>query len=345
MASARFPILFITHSRLGDAVLSSGLIPALAERHPGARFTIVASALTAPLFAQTPGLEDLIVLEKQRLGLHWLRLFWRLGLRRWGLIVDLRGAPITAVFNHRRRLAHRKTAAPVHKVREAGRLLGAMQAPPAPFLATNDEIESRAKALTKGRGPILAIAPCANWVGKAWPAERYARVARELLGRGGALAGGRLMVLGGPEDRREAGPVLSAAPKARVIDLVGREDLLVLYAALKRVRLFIGGDTGLTHMAAAAGAPCLALFGPSDESLYAPWGAKTQVIRGARGFAEFKRIDPKLNLAIRHIIELKPEAALTAAHTLLEMTAPPGRSAATSSPSSSQQGSVHAPDL
>jgi ADP-heptose:LPS heptosyltransferase len=165
------------------------------------------------------------------------------------------------------------------------------------------------------------MAPNANWVGKTWPAERFAKVARDLLGPDGPLAGGRLMVLGGPADRRDAVPVLSAVPRERVIDLVGREDLLVLFAALRRARLFIGGDSGLMHMAAAAGAPTLGLFGPSDERLYAPWGPLARIVRGPRPFATFKAMDPGLNQALCHMMDLKVDTVREAAMRLLADTA------------------------
>lgn len=321
MAGSPFPILMITPSRIGDAVLCSGLIGALAERTPSALFTFVSSSLTAPLFAEVPNRERTLILEKRALGLHWLGLLGTLGLRRWGLVVDLRGSPVTALLNRRRRVAYRSMGPPVHKVIEAAGLVGRRQSPPAPHLFTTPAIEARAATLTVGPGPILAIAAHANWIGKTWPAERYAQVARELLGPAGPLAGGRLMVLGGASDRRQAAPLLASVPKDRVIDLVGREDLLILYAALKSARLFIGGDSGLMHMAAAAGAPTLGLFGPSDERLYGPWGADTLVVRGPRSFADFKALDPDLDQALCHMMELKVDKVIGAAKTLLAQTA------------------------
>jgi ADP-heptose:LPS heptosyltransferase len=322
MAVRRFPILFITQSRIGDAVLSSGLLKSLCEEVENARFTIVASPLTAPLFAEVPGLERLIAMDKKRAGGHWFDLWRKVRLRRWGLVVDLRGSPMAAALRPQRRAVHRRSDAPVHKVIEAARLLKMEETPPAPFLFTSEAIEAHAQALTGGAGPILAIAPTTNWVGKAWPAERFARAARELLGPGGPLAGGRLMVVGGPADRREATPVLAAVPRDRVIDLVGREDLLVIYAALRRARLFIGGDSGLMHMAAAAGAPTLGLFGPSDERLYAPWGEKARMVRGSRAFEDFKRQDPRLDQAICHMMDLRVETVIRAARDLIDQTAP-----------------------
>ncbi len=321
MAGRRFPILFITSSRIGDAVLSSGLIASLAEQVEGARFTIVASALTAPLFAEVPELERVIVMEKRPLALHWYGLWREVRERKWGLIVDLRGSRISAFLNRSRRAVHKPSAAPIHKVVEAARLLRLEHEPPSPRLWTSPAQRARAEAITAGEGPILALAPAANWIGKIWPTERFAQVARTLLGPGGELAGGRLMVLGGPGDRAVAAALLNVVTKDRRIDLIDREPLLVRFAALAKARLFIGNDSGLMHMAAAAGAPTLGLFGPSDEQRYAPWGADARTVRGTRSFAQIKAGDTRLDHPVCHMMNLRVSAALTAARKLLAETA------------------------
>jgi ADP-heptose:LPS heptosyltransferase len=320
MAPHRFPILFITASRIGDAVLSSGLIRSLAAEIPGARFTIVASELTAPLFAEVPGLERIIVMEKRPLGRHWLDLWSDTRERKWGLVVDTRGSAISTFLRPRRRAVHKPGGPPVHKVIEAARLLKLEDAPPAPFIFVDPETDARAETLTAGEGPILAMAPAANWVGKTWPVERFNQVARDLLGPGGALQGGRLLVVGGPADREAALGMRGAATRGQLIDIAGRESLLVTFAALRRARLFIGGDSGLTHMAAAAGVPTLALFGPSDERLYAPWGPLGRTVRGPRSFEEIRAQDPHLNQALRHMMDLKVDTVLAAARALIAET-------------------------
>ena len=63
-------VLFITATRIGDAVLSTGLLGHLVERYPAARFTIAAGPAAAPLFAAVPRLERLIVVEKKPWSLH-----------------------------------------------------------------------------------------------------------------------------------------------------------------------------------------------------------------------------------------------------------------------------------
>ena len=322
MAPRPFRILFITASRLGDAVLSSGLIRALHDNVENARFTIVASPLTAPLFTEVPDLERVIVMEKRPLGLHWPGLWNDTRQHKWGLIVDLRGSPISSLLARKRRAVWRKTEAKTHKVVEAAHLLKQEHDPPWPHIYLGGSNQAEAALLTAGDRPILALAPSANWLGKVWPAERYAQVARALLGPGGELEGGRLMVVGGPGDRAVAAPLLSALPKDRRIDLVDRAPLLTVAAALASARLFIGNDSGLMHLAAAMGAPTLGLFGPSDETLYAPWGEHVAAIRGQRSFDQIKTQDPRLDQRVCHMTDLSASAVLRAARSLLAESEP-----------------------
>jgi ADP-heptose:LPS heptosyltransferase len=325
MANPRFPILFITASRVGDAVLTSGLVRRLSEEIPHACFTVVADPLTAPLFRDVPNLDRLIALEKEAGSLHWFKL-WRMARgRRWGVVVDMRGSALARFLNARRRAVKRPLPPgmePVHKVIEAARVLRLEDDPPAPFLFTSNETEAAAEALLAGsHGPILAMAPAANWVGKTWPAERFAVVAAELLSQAGPMPDGRLLLLGGPSDRFAAEAVRRVIPRARLIDAVGRVDLLTAYALLKRARLFIGNDSGLMHLSAAAGAPTLGLFGPSDERLYAPLGPKARALRGPRDFEAFRRIDPSLNQVVCHMFDLPTPWVTAAARKLLAETA------------------------
>ena len=314
-----FPILFVAPSRIGDAVLSSGLIKKLHDEAPGARFTIAAGPASAPLFEDVPGLERLIVLEKERGGGHWLKLWRQVRGRRWGLVVDMRGSGLVRVLRTRKKAVYARphgALEPVHKVVEAGRVLGVEDEPPAPFLFVSDERQAAADALLGDGGPVLAMGPAANWTGKAWPAERFAVTASKLLDPGGPFADGRLLLLGGAEDKLVTRTVRHALPRPRVIDLAGSADLLTGYAALKRARLFIGNDSGLMHMAAAAGVPTLGLFGPSDDRVYAPWGPHARALRGPRDFDTFKRLDPGLNQPMQHMSDLSVESVLNAARRL-----------------------------
>lgn len=315
-----FPILFITATRIGDAVLSSGLIRRLADEIPEARFTIVAGPDAAPLFAHVPGLDRVIVFEKSKSGGHWLELWRKVRHIKWGLIVDLRGSGLSRFLSTKRRAIHRKSAEPTHKVLEAARTLRIEDEPAAPHIFTDEDVEAYADELTRGTGPILALAPSANWIGKTWPVERFAQVAMRLLRDPySPMQGGRLMVLGGPGDTKAASALRDVARKG-FIDLAGKADLVTAHACLKRARLFIGNDSGAMHLSAAAGAPTIGLFGPSDERLYAPWGDHTRVVRGPRSFEQIRAVDPGFGQALCHMMDLSVESVVSAAKDLLKAT-------------------------
>ncbi len=278
-------VLFVTATRIGDAVLSTGILSHLVERCPGARLTIAAGPLAAPLFAAVPGLERLIVVEKRRFGQHWLSLYRTVGARRWDIVVDLRGSALAWVLRAgERRVAGRRDSGE-HRVRELGRLFG-LDPPPAPRLWLAPEHRRAAEALLPPGGPVLAIGPAANWRGKQWRAENFAALAQRLVAPEGIMPGARVAVLAAAHERRQAAPLLAALPPPRVVDLVGRTDLPVAAAVLQRTRLFVGNDTGLMHLAAAAGVPTLGLFGPSPAARYAPWGDHCAVAQTAVPFAE-----------------------------------------------------------
>jgi ADP-heptose:LPS heptosyltransferase len=325
MASPSFPILFVAPERVDDAILASGLLKRLSDEVSHARFVIAAGAEVAPLFRDVPELERMIVFEPRALGLHWWALWSQVRGRRWGLVLDMRGSRL-ARFLHARRRAVRKplnpALDPVHKVLEAARVFRIDDDPPAPYLFVSDETQAKADALLKsgpGRpdAPLLAIAPAADWVGKAWPAERFAMAAAELLGPTGPLPKGRLLLLGKAEDRWATETVRRVTARDRTVDLVGKVDLLTAYACLKRARLFIGNETPFMHLAAAAGVRTLGLLGPSDERLYGPWGPNARTVRGPRDFDQFKAADPSFSLAVAHMQDLSTAKVVAAARALL----------------------------
>ncbi|MBU4435276.1 MAG: glycosyltransferase family 9 protein [Alphaproteobacteria bacterium] len=323
MTQRAFPILFITATRIGDAVLSSGLIRRLADEIPGARFTIVAGPLAAPLFAHVPGLDRVIVMEKGKGKGHWFKLWNQVRHKKWSLVVDLRGSATAYFLRRDKRAIWKKTPGEVvHKVIDAARVLKLDGAPPAPHLYITPDVQALADQMLAPKpgetaGPLLAMGPASNWVGKIWPIERFAQTAGRLLGPDGPMAGGRLLILGGPGDGRMVEELRMASARGRCIDLTGKVDLLTAYACLKRADLFIGNDSGLMHIAAAAGAPTLGLFGPSDDRRYAPWGELTRVVRGPRTFEQFLAVDPELSQAIRHMSDLPVATVVKAAKALL----------------------------
>jgi heptosyltransferase II len=123
--------------------------------------------------------------------------------------------------------------------------------------------------------PLLAIHPFGSIEEKTWPIERFAEVAATAVARFGFTT----VLLGGPGDREFFARHSRLFP-AGSIDCVGRCGVRVSMAILKLSAFFLGNDSGVMHLAAAAGIPVLGLFGPTSPTRFGPWGEKSRVIYG-----------------------------------------------------------------
>ena len=268
-------ILFITSNRIGDAVLSTGLLGHLVETHAQARFTVACGPVAAPLLRAVPRLDRLIPLTKRSFARHWLSLWLACVGTRWDLVVDLRNSAVGRLVPSRRLAVHRKVPG-VHKVQELAAVLD-LSPPPAPRLWIDERARAEADRLLPPDTPFLAIGPTANWLGKEWPAERFAALARRLTAPDGVLPGARVAVFAAGSEVERARPVLAALGDA-AIDLTGRTDPLTAAACLERASLYVGNDSGLMHIAAAVGTPTLGLFGVGFPDVYGPWGGRTAAV-------------------------------------------------------------------
>jgi ADP-heptose:LPS heptosyltransferase len=162
--------------------------------------------------------------------------------------------------------------------------LGA-DAPP-PVLAWSETDHEHAGERTRGLPPgFVAVHPGSGSPTKNWPPERFATVATRL-----AAGHPWLLVLGPAE--------------AQISDLEGSVvarnwPVRTLGAALSRAGLFLGNDSGASHLAAASGAPTLALFGPTDPALWAPVGPSVATLRAPRGALSDLTVDEVEKVAQR----------------------------------------------
>lgn len=314
----RFPILYIAEADAEDAVLSSGALAHLVEAIPHATFTVVGSPASAPLFADLPRLERLIVLDRDGRW-DWIALWNQVRETNWGLVVDMRGSTLSGKLRRQKRAVKGKVLPDVHLVEQAARVLQLDEIPAPKLFVGRDAQEAADALIPPGEGPILAIGPGVDWIGKRWPADRYAKVALSLLGADGPLAGGRLMIVGEEADRDAAHSIRFAVKRERVIELQGRLTRLQTVAALSRADFYIGGDSLWTQLAVAAGVPAVGVFGPSDETLRRPWTGVA--VRGPRSLQEFIDLDPRLNQHIQHMMDLPYERVLKASKKLLAQLA------------------------
>jgi heptosyltransferase-3 len=266
-------ILFIASSRIGDAVISSGILEHLRLAYPQARITVAVGVVAQDVFAHLPQLERLIVFDKEKFDFHWFRLWLKLVGQVWNIVVDVRGSGLPYFLLARRRKTIRGGRRPGRRYAQLGAAMGLSPAP-LPVAWTNAADAACAEAVLP-RARLIGLGPTSNFAGKIWAPERFA-AAYQILASG-RLAGARPVVFAGPgaQERALAAPVLALLPDA--IDLTGKLSLPEVAACMRRLDLFIGNDSGLMHLAAAAGTPTLGLFGRSHASQYAPAGRFTGV--------------------------------------------------------------------
>nr|MDQ2731740.1 glycosyltransferase family 9 protein [Armatimonadota bacterium] len=137
----------------------------------------------------------------------------------------------------------------------------------------NEAAELLAPALAGG-GPIVAVNPGAAWATKRWSLEGYAAAAEGLQKRFGA----QIIITGGPGDAPAAEEIAGRMTSAPLL-LAGKTSLKTLAAVFERCALYLGGDTGPMHIAAAMSTPVLAIFGPTDPEKTGPVGAPYRIVR------------------------------------------------------------------
>ncbi|MFN3669256.1 MAG: glycosyltransferase family 9 protein [Brevundimonas sp.] len=307
-------VLIITGSMIGDVILSTGAIAEIVRRHAGARVTVVCSPGTAILFRHLPARTEVIPLAKKKRGGHWIELYRALRTRRWARIYDFRDSLAGRFLNGPRVIPRKTGGEPVHKVREASTILGDGPAL-SPTLWLGDAVQGLPAAVT-GAKRLLVLGPGATRAGKAWPVERFAALAADLTGTGGLLEGAVVVPTGGPMDREAAAVIGAARPAERFVDMTGA-DLLVTAALMARAALFVGNDSGMMHLAAAAGAPTLGLFGPTDERLYGPWGSRAAAVRAPGESVVFGKTSKTVSRTETQMGPLTVETVAAAAADLL----------------------------
>lgn len=253
-------ILFVSSNRIGDAVITCGVLDHLIRTYPRCRITVACGPAAAGVFARMPNRERTILVDKRRHDLHWLLLWLRVVVTRWDLVVDLRGSGLAYLVAARRRAVRRRV--PGRMFEQYAAVLGIRPAP-LPVVWTAAEDRALAARLLPEDRPVIGLGPTANWAGKLWPAERFAALFHALAS--GPLPNAVPAVFAGPgeQERAMAAPLLAALPEA--IDLCGKLTLPEAAACIQRCALYVGNDSGLTHLAAAAGVPTIGLCGATID--------------------------------------------------------------------------------
>jgi heptosyltransferase-1 len=151
------------------------------------------------------------------------------------------------------------------------------------------DAEARIASLAGNGSKFAILNPGAGWGAKMWPAERYGQVAVDL-----AKDGLPSLINYGPGEEELATAVEAAGAGAARRISCSVSDLIAL---TRRAALFIGGDTGPMHMAAALKVPVVAIFGPTNPQRNGPFGTRSIVLRSASSVTDHtRRRDPEQGL-------------------------------------------------
>jgi lipopolysaccharide heptosyltransferase I len=289
-------ILIVRLGSLGDLVHTLPAISAIRRAFPGAEIDWLVDAAHADFLSLVPVISGTVLL-RDRTAAGWFEVRRAMKRRGYDVAMDFQGLLKSAalgrlsgarrVVGFDRKSLREAAAAPLytdrvppaegegrHVIDKNLRLAAALGAPIDRVEFPLQERPSTALAMIRDRVPGLfaLVNPGAAWPNKRWPPASFGAVARWLAERHAI----RSVVLWGPGEEDLAREVVAASSGAAVI--APFTDVSDLVAISRHARLFLSGDTGPLHIAAAVGTPVVGLFGPTDPCRNGPWSADDQAI-------------------------------------------------------------------
>ena len=299
-------ILLLRLERVGDLLMVLEPIAMVRALAPQAQIDLVVGSWNLRLARLIPGVDSVETLDapwmaRGSLGLSWTALLrharaWR--RREYDLAInfepDIRSNYLLTVSGARRRvgfisggggafLTDPVTPDPHAHIADNAKALverafGSSVSHTAALVIPDDARRRAAELVAdpKHGGVLVGIQPAAGRQIKEWDPIRFAQVGAEIARTRNAS----VVLVGSTADKPVLEIVRAAWPAdVPLIELPVETDLVVLAAVLERMSLFITGDTGPMHLAAAVGTPVLAIFGPSLPTRYAPLSPRSRIVR------------------------------------------------------------------
>ena len=339
-------VLVVKLRHHGDVLLSSPVFSVLRARAPRAEIDALVYEDTREMLSLHPAISQVHGIDRRwksqpawrRLACEWA-LLQTLRRRRYDLLIHLtehtRGAWLARLlgvrhavapgyrgkpafwknsFSHRFSLPLNPRRHMVEVNLDALRRIGVWPEPDERrlCLVPGDPARERVAALLQGHGiragRFIHLHPTSRWQFKCWPAGQVAALCAELVRQGEQVV---ITAAPAEAERRFTRLVLQEAG-AGPLDLTGQLTLKELAALSASAALFVGVDSAPMHIAAAVGTPVVALFGPSGEAEWGPWGVPSRVVSSQRhacrpcgidGCGGSKVSDCLVSLAVQPVLE------------------------------------------
>ena len=305
-------ILIVKLSAIGDVAQTLPALEALKKIYPDSEITWVVEEAAAGVLDGHPLIDRLLVSRRKAwvalrtnpfalargLG-NMVRFIRELRRTRYDIAIDFQGLlksgiviglaradrkigydrtrELSYLFLNERLPAYDIERHAVERYMDVARYLGAVDPSPACRLPLEKECAAVSKRVEEIRAPgrpLVALNPVARWKTKLWQEGKFAELADRLIREKNAV----VIFTGSPDDRRVNERILSMM-REKALNWAGETSLKELAALASLCDLFITTDTGPMHLAAAAGARVLALFGPTAPWRTGPYGPSNITVR------------------------------------------------------------------
>jgi len=330
-------VLVVRLRSIGDTVLTTPALFSLRRFLPGTQIDILLEDWVAPVLEASDLVDRVIPIARHSTTAR-ARVACELRASRYDVVYNLHGGTTATLLTRATGAKHRvgfehyqyarlhTAVAPasveiwrrpsLHSVEQQLALIGwtgvpVTDRPPTKLAVTQSSLRSVAEKLraagfahfSEGT-PFAMIHPTAAFDTKQWATENFARVAEDLTTRGLTP-----VAVVSPKEAH----VIESLTKQAAAKIIGLNDLSLpeVTALASRARLFVGNDSGIAHIAAAAGAPCIVIFGSSNTAHWRPWTTRPhEVVREempcqpCHGYfcAEFEKPECILRVPVERVV-------------------------------------------
>lgn len=302
-----YRVLFLRHDRIGDMILSTGILRAISEAQPTLRLDVLASPVNAPVLRNEPYVNDVLIVDTRR-PLRWPGTWRALRRRRYDAVIDcmVTAPSLTTLllmlasgaryrigvarrgndFAYTLPVPPRETAE--HIVDKLGALVTAFGLQPAgldlrPRVRLTAAERERGERAWRGEvddrppmGPRLLVNVSAGRAHHAWPDERFIHVVRTAREQ---VPNAEILVVSSPRDRGRAARI-AAEGGARFVHDDGIRDAM---AIVSRADIVFTPDTSIAHACSALDTPAIVLHPRGNAAIWGPYRTDGRAVESLTG--------------------------------------------------------------
>ena len=278
-------ILVISSNLIGDTILSTGVIRFFNKQNPEAKFTFVIGPSAGPIFKNFKSVEKIITVSKKKFNIHWLEIIYNCYGKKWDVIIDFRSSLLSYLLSHNKKFIFKKKTN-INHIEQLSDYFGFDCSEL--FIATNNEEEQIVKKNISDNFNYFVIFPGGNWKPKIWSVENYNSLMNKILSKNKNI---KFILVGSQvEEKIYHSEITKNIDSKYILNLFGAS-LTQTAAYMKKSKIFIGNDSGLSHIASASNLKSIVLFGPTNDKIYGPFQKHSQVVRTNESYDYFKSIN------------------------------------------------------